>query len=402
MSFESFGSQITNSELTNSQLSIASQLLDEVYDTDASVHDEDEQGPPSGPKKSRRFCFTDYEEIEDRANAADLAVRSGTTCLYVCFQHEIAPTTGKRHCQGYAEFKSPTRWTRLRTLGIVSDTCHIEPANGSSQQNRRYCSKDETRDPDDAFFEVGTIQNSPGVGGKRSDLDRVARALADGRSELDILDTWGSTYIRYCRGIKSAIRLREEHSIQPIRKITVSLYVGPSGTSKSYEAYKRACALPGGPKDVYVWIMSNNRTGFPRYAGQSVLILEDLGQDTSKVFPYQFLLRVLDEYPMCVNTFCDIAMARWSRIYITSNYMPYDWYPRLRADALQPLLRRIHSIERFDIVYRPPVVLQPDTSDEPEEEQTGDADSADEASFDIEFRGRGWTVVNRPSDMDAR
>ena len=67
---------------------------------------------------------------------------------YICFGHEIAPTTGTLHLQGYIQLKNRMSINQVQKLMPVG--AHIEPVSGSDQPNYDYCSE-ETKD----FFEIG-------------------------------------------------------------------------------------------------------------------------------------------------------------------------------------------------------------------------------------------------------
>jgi len=64
---------------------------------------------------------------------------------YLIGGKEKAPTTGQEHIQGYVELKKPARRTEL--IKIIA--CFWEPAKGTGEQNRDYCSKEGD------FYEVG-------------------------------------------------------------------------------------------------------------------------------------------------------------------------------------------------------------------------------------------------------
>lgn len=67
---------------------------------------------------------------------------------YLIYGHEIAPTTGTPHLQGYFQLKTKKRLTTLKKELI--NTMHLEPAYGSYDSNRVYCQKDNNT------FEKGT------------------------------------------------------------------------------------------------------------------------------------------------------------------------------------------------------------------------------------------------------
>ena len=88
---------------------------------------------------------------------------------YLVYQLERAPTTGILHYQGYVEFKRSTKMGGVKKA-LGSDTVHLEPRQGTRDQARGYCMKEESRI--DGPYEFGQYVESEQ--GKRSDLDSLA------------------------------------------------------------------------------------------------------------------------------------------------------------------------------------------------------------------------------------
>lgn len=57
-------------------------------------------------------------------------------------QLERSPTTGKRHVQAYVVFVRPQQLSAVKRL---FSTAHLEVSRGSPQDNKTYCTKEETR-----------------------------------------------------------------------------------------------------------------------------------------------------------------------------------------------------------------------------------------------------------------
>ena len=109
---------------------------------------------------------------------------------YCCFQLEIAPTTGNRHCQGYIYLNLARRLPFLKRFigGFGLHTGHgaelqphIERSRGTPQQNREYCSKTDTA-VEGSFREMGSLPRQ----GQRSDLTELAEAIAEGGDMHDL------------------------------------------------------------------------------------------------------------------------------------------------------------------------------------------------------------------------
>lgn len=109
---------------------------------------------------SRRYVFTINNPSED---SIDLILRLSAQdyCRYIVYGREFAPNTGTPHLQGFVIFNSPQRCGAVR--GYLPGA-HIEPAIGTSQQCRDYCTKDGD------FVEFGEFPSNPGA---RSDVASV-------------------------------------------------------------------------------------------------------------------------------------------------------------------------------------------------------------------------------------
>lgn len=83
---------------------------------------------------------------------------------YTVYQIEKCPETGKIHAQGYTEF---TRTMRMKAVkdAFEDNTLHLEPRQGTRNQARQYCMKEESRE--EAPKEFGEWMVEPG---KRIDL----------------------------------------------------------------------------------------------------------------------------------------------------------------------------------------------------------------------------------------
>jgi len=88
--------------------------------------------------RARKFAFTynNYDDTIDTQITRFLTLES----VKFVFGHEVCPSTGTRHLQGYMEFKS------ARTVGALvkamGPKLRCFKAKGTKQQNWTYCSKD--------------------------------------------------------------------------------------------------------------------------------------------------------------------------------------------------------------------------------------------------------------------
>ncbi len=256
-------------------------------------------GPGYG-RPSRSWCFT-------LNNPDEVIPTLGTDVRYVTWQHERGGEEDTLHIQGYAEFNRPYRFRAAqRSLGI-GQGAHMEPRFGSREQARDYCRKDDTRVPDTEWHELGVWISGRGA---RTDLAGVADLIHEGATLNTIANDYTEVFIRYPRGI------REVHAmLQPIRARpapVVFVLHGPTGIGKSRlarELYPNA----------FWWPRSGNQCTYAfGYAGETDCIFDDFNGQ----IPLAFLMRLIDRYPLSVNTQGSNTPFLASNFVITSNYLP--------------------------------------------------------------------------------
>jgi len=91
-------------------------------------------------KETKRYCFTFNNYTEEGIETFKTIVQG--MCIYLYWSHEVAPTTGTPHLQGYLELKKKTR---ASVLGKIFKTQEKKPnfcaANGSAKENEDYIEK---------------------------------------------------------------------------------------------------------------------------------------------------------------------------------------------------------------------------------------------------------------------
>lgn len=244
---------------------------------------------------------------------------------YAIGQHEISPETGRRHIQAYIEFNRPVRIPHVQRV-FGDRTAHCESRRGTRESARDYCRKPESRVPDTTPTETGTW-NECGSG-SRTDLNVVRDLIRAGASVLEIADAHFTPWVRYHRAFD---RYRLELRSHDLRDLGIIVYWGPSGTGKSYKAYHENPGAYWKPQGEW----------WDGYAGQPTVIIDDF----YGWIKYSMMLRICDKYPLHVEFKGGTVPAVWTKLIITSNRHPRDWYENV-ADK-QPLLRRITEIIEF-------------------------------------------------------
>ncbi len=117
-------------------------------------------GEPHTRPRARRWCFT-YQIptcplgqllLSDDTIRDEMTADCGDNLRYCIMQHEVSPTTGRHHMQGYLCLMKQTRFLTVKAMCLQG--AHWEAARGSLKQNIDYCSKEESRAPNAVPIEV--------------------------------------------------------------------------------------------------------------------------------------------------------------------------------------------------------------------------------------------------------
>jgi len=275
-----------------------------------------------------RWCFTyilpNGEDPE--ALCAQWAEAEGVG--YLIAQMERAPSTGQLHIQGYCELTTHRSMSQLKDL-FQTSRIHLERSRGTYEQNKTYCTKEDTREAGPWEFGEHLVQ------GRRTDLGEVASMVIAGASFADIARAHPTTWIRYGKGV---IALRAAVMDTPRDwAADVHVFIGPTGTGKSRTAHAEggdSRYILGDPAGKW----------WDGYAGQETVIIDDYRGEIQ----FTYLLKLLDRYPMQVQTkggWTNLSAKHW---FITSNLELDEWYGA-NVD-LAPLRRRITEVRHFVIV----------------------------------------------------
>lgn len=263
---------------------------------------------------SRAYCFTLNNPTSNDLSTHPLE-------RYVVWQLERG-TEGTNHLQGYIELSKPARLAAMRTW---LPGAHFEARRGTREQARDYCRKEDSRV--EGPFERGTWE--AGGSGARNDLLEVKRKLDNNVPMQDIWDEHFQTTLRHYKGFQEYKKIKTGHRTW---KTVVTCYWGRTGTGKSRRCLELAPTAYWKTRDEW----------WDGYEGQEDVILDDF----YGWLPWDFLLRLLDRYPLDVNAKGGGRRMVAKRIFLTSNKPPEEWYPNIPDKS--PLLRRIENTEYFE------------------------------------------------------
>lgn len=260
-------------------------------------------------KQARKWCATFYTEPPDKQPDG---VR------YAIYGKETCPTTHKLHWQSYIEFDKRMTVTGIKNL-YADTTVHLEITNGTRDQARTYCQKDNE------WEEVGDWES--GGQGARTDIKAFVQKLKDGNSLKDTALEEPQLYCRYRNGLKDINNWVIEDQLEDWRDIEIWLFHGPTGTGKTKQAMAEATYKIKG-KGLDWW---------QDYTGQKIICIDDYNNDLK----ITELLGLLDGYKLRLNVKGSHAYAQWTKVFITTNLTVGEIHANAKARHREALFRRI-------------------------------------------------------------
>lgn len=276
--------------------------------------------------RSKRWCFTLNNPTEEESDFMSTLIQDLTKCTelkltYLCFGKEQVSTP---HLQGYLELSQKTS---LSTMKTFLTRAHWEKAKGTSEQASAYCKKDGN------FQESGTLMQQ----GQRTDLIEIKSKIEEGIKEVDIAEQHFSQWVVYRRSFQAYATLLARRRNWNTK---VHVFWGKTGTGKTRFVMDQI-------QDSDLWTPGDYKW-FDGYHGQKIVLLDDYRGE----YKLQMLLKLLDRYPMQVPI--KGGFTQWSptKVYITSNCHPNDWYPLADRYSISAMFRRFSLVEScFENIY---------------------------------------------------
>jgi len=234
---------------------------------------------------------------------------------------------GTPHLQGAIVFGGQVSFSTLK-LWPGLHRAHIEPMVKDPHFSLVYCSKEDT-----APFIAGELPEP----GKRSDVAAAVERIKAGESLRDLAaGDNGVAVVKFSKGL-TVLRSLLSRPRDPASPPEVYWIYGETGNEKTRSCFELGNRLFAGS----VWLSSGNLRWFDGYDGQRVAILDDF---RSKGVQFNFLLRLLDRYPMSVEFKGGFVNWNPEIIFITTSKSILDTFEtRLahRAEDVRQLERRI-------------------------------------------------------------
>lgn len=241
---------------------------------------------------SRDYCFT----------AWDKPVHCTKNVRYIIWGEEFTKNS-RLHYQGFVIFNRTCRFPQAKKWIGAGDETHIEPRHGTRQQAREYCMKDGEY-IEDGLFEALT----------KDELFKMPIAF--------LKANYMEFYCRYHRGLEKLNIDKGERW----RDVHVTWLWGTAGCGKTRivmemdNVYKH---------DGVKW--------WDGYEGEDILLLDDL--DCGDFENRKYMLNILDGYRLRLEIKGSFCYAKWSKVFITTN-----WDPSLLLAKDGAFRRRCHVV----------------------------------------------------------
>ncbi len=125
------------------------------------------------------------------------SVYTTTVADYVTYQQETGKK-GTKHLQGYICFRKAKKKSTVINLLIG---CNIQERRGTHTQAKKYCQKEDTRDKDTTYIEMGSDVDIPEGAGARTDLKHIQSELHK-RPYREVLEDNFGAFCRYHKFFK--------------------------------------------------------------------------------------------------------------------------------------------------------------------------------------------------------
>lgn len=291
---------------------------------------------PRRPSPRIGWCFTLNNPTEEEIPALSAILDDATKVKYAIFQGETGEN-GTPHLQGYVEFLNKQRFATAKTI-LGLERLHLEPRNGSRDQAREYCRKDDT------LTTAVSERLEFGIWGKEthtSELGHLLTELKNGSTVAEVADKYPATWVRNYRGISAFHGMVVSKGLETNTVRGYWIY-GDPGIGKTHYARNKLADFPTDR----VFMKEQNKW-WDGYDGEELVVLDDLD---SPVF-FHLLKKWGDKYAI---TNAEIkggsVKLQHVKFIVTSNYLPEEIFkdPGDRSTDINPTLEAIYR--RFRLV----------------------------------------------------
>lgn len=273
--------------------------------------------------RSRGWCITAWESEWDSCK------KLLQSADYSIWGHETCPSTGKKHLQSYGYWHNKISFNEIKRW---LPTSNFRAANGNAAQNRAYCCKEGD------FEEHGDMPSQ----GSRNDIADFRDAILAGASEEELIMEFPTMMAKYDRFYQRCRNIVLKKEAKKMEAPEVTVLIGAPGIGKTKHIYDHERT-----DDVYKVEVGDGSSGsvfWDAYSGESVILIDDFHSNLK----LDYMLRLLDRYPMKLNIKGGYTWKCAKRIYITSNIPIERWYPNCPNVHRKALMRRISKMTVLD------------------------------------------------------
>lgn len=274
-------------------------------------------------KRQRRWALTLNNYTEDELRSVK-ELPKGNITNYV-FGLETGEE-GTPHIQGFIHFKNAKTLTATKKF-LGSDRWHLEAARGTDFENWTYCQKTDV----DAW----TYGDEPVEDGDLSVWARIVNHIDEGKSTNEIIRMYPETAMRCITAIEK-YRLDVDRKNAGWRDVEVIYMSGGTGIGKTRYVMDKY-----GYENVYR--ATDKKHPFDMYAGQDVLVFEEFRSS----YKIEDMLNWLDGYPIELPARYANKMAKFTKVFIISNWNYYQQYEKCQEDypeTFDALTRRVSKL----------------------------------------------------------
>jgi len=275
---------------------------------------------------SRGWIFTIHNYTQEQIQRGRVWLET-EECIGISAGLEIAPQTGSRHIQGYVRLSTKDRKGKFRKIigpnANGKTDWYLNPACADWVKNAKYTSKDDNV----IWHKVPPVKHQ----GVRTDLVDFRDAIKRKADDTELFENHLSCLAKYPRLERRLKESYDKAETRDFRNVEVIVHWGAAGTGKTRAPYEEGA-----------YIFDDYEHGWwDGYDGESIICFDDFYGGIK----YAYFLRLLDGYQCRLKVKGGFTYARWTKIYITSNKAPKDWYSLGLTDALN---RRITSVHHFN------------------------------------------------------
>jgi uncharacterized protein (DUF433 family) len=253
-------------------------------------------------KRIRRWTLTLNNPTDQEWDAVKTIPTGNVT--RAIFANEVGEE-GTPHIQGFIHFKNAKSLTAVkRFLGSVR--WHLEPTRGTDFENWTYCTK---QDENAVMF-----GDEPIEGDDMSVWARIVQHIDDGMTTNEIIRRYPETAMRCITAIEK-YRLDVDRQNAGWRDVETIYISGSTGIGKTRYVMDKY-----GYHNVYR--ATDKKHPFDMYAGQDVLVFEEFRSS----YKIEDMLNWLDGYPIELPARYANKMAKFTKVYILSNWSFYEQY----------------------------------------------------------------------------